>query len=85
MTKIINPNIKKFIQILGRKKQHLNEIARKMDLNNQIKDRQTKARLHNLLKDKFLINSEPDGRDFLISLTENGRYYLNLFNQLDKK
>ena len=82
MEKIINPKIKSFIQALGMNEKRLTDIERRMAHG---KTRLYTWRIYKLMLEHFLIESRKEGRDVFVRLTENGKYYLKLFNKLDQR
>lgn len=82
MEKIINPKIKSFVQALGMNEKRLTDIESRMAHG---KPRLYTWRIYKLMLENFLIESRKEGREVFVRLTENGKYYLKLFNRLDQR
>lgn len=82
MEKIINPKIKSFVQALGMNEKSLTDMKERIGSG---KPRLYTWRIYKLLLEHFLIESRKEGREIFVRLTENGKYYLKLFNRLDQR
>lgn len=85
MEQIINQKIKSFIQALGKEEKKLADVGRILKLTKYDKDRTFLNALRNLALNHFLIENRKEGRNCFVKLTENGIYYLNLFNRIDRR